>query len=893
MSVRIYQLSKQLGKENKEVITILKGRGYEVGSASSTISNIDADALCVEFGAPTFSETEALSKEVETVKETPPPPKKTVVKEVKTEVSPIVVEVIVHKETPPAVTASKPTGHKHAPMAPPPPASQAAPKTPPVPTAPISRPPSSPSDRFVKSADDVKPADKPAPVVTMPPTKQAVVNKAPAVKAPPTPPPVTRSAPKPPSIPQQSATASAPKTPSIPSVKPPPVPAPAPIPSVRAPQPAPAPAPKPKAEVTKNTAPAIPNLAGKAPSLPPQASKAPAIPSSDSTEEISNEEGTPIVATVVKPDLKIISLKPPIVVRDFANELGLKPFKLISELMEMGIFASINQSIEEDIAGRLAERHGFMLEVRHRISQQQEAPKVKVVKPVVDESAFLEPRPPVVCVLGHVDHGKTTLLDAIRKANVVAGEAGGITQHIGAYQVEHNKHKITFLDTPGHAAFSKIRERGAKLTDIAILVVAADDGFMPQTDEALKFAQKSNVPVVVAINKKDAKGANIDRVKQQMQQRNIASEDWGGETLCVPLSALKGEGIDELLDSILLQAEILELKANPKCAAEGVIVESQMEVGRGSTATVIVQKGTLKVGDAIVCGINYCKARAIENDKGERIKEAPPSTPVSIHGWSDTPRNGAPFRVVKNEREAKSIAEEFDLELKRQVIANREAPQAVTLDTLMNAIAHQQVKTFRALIKADVSGSAEALRDCLEEIKSDKIKIQILQATVGPISKNDVAFASASGATIVGFNVKQETGVLALAKHNDIQIIQHSIIYELIDQVKATMAELIEPEKIEQKLGSAEVRMVFTIAKGTAAGCMVTEGRIQKDAFARVHRKNELIHEGRIGTLKRFKDDVTEVRAGYECGIKITGFNDYQVGDILECFEIKLITPEL
>lgn len=655
---------------------------------------------------------------------------------------------------------------------------------------------------------------------------------------------------------------------------------PAPVPATTAPKPAPA-------------------IAGSAPKLPPmpQSKSAPALPKQPAAipQPAVAQASTAIAEAeqeAPSADLKIITIRPPIVVRDFSGIIGIKPFRLISELMEMGIFASMNQSIEEDIASRIAEKHGFMLDVRHR--GEAVAPSTKKPKQPEGKPEKLESRPPVVCVLGHVDHGKTTLLDTLRKTNVVKGEAGGITQHIGAYQVEHKKKKITFIDTPGHAAFSKMRERGANVTDVAILVIAADDGFMPQTKEALKFAQRANVPIVVAINKMDAKGANIDRAKQQMQQNGIAPEDWGGETLCAPVSALKGENMDDLLELVLLQSEMLELKADVNCSAEGTIVESQVEMGRGSTATAIINKGILKQGDAFVCGSTYGKARALIDDKGKNIKQAPPSTPVRILGWAETPEAGATFTVVKNEKEARRLAEE-NKELAKQEIAAREAPlQPNDIENLFAAIEQVKQKILKVIIKADVHGSAEALRACLEDIKSEKVSLEVIGCDVGLISKNDVITSSAAGATIVGFNTKMENGVSALAKHNDVHIIQHNIIYELIDQVKEAMSELLDPELKEEKLGAAEVRQVFSVSKGgSVAGSMVTEGRISRDAFARLLRKNEVLFEGKIQTLKRFKDDTNEVRAGYECGIGLSGYNDIQSGDTVECFEIKKIRPTL
>lgn len=595
--------------------------------------------------------------------------------------------------------------------------------------------------------------------------------------------------------------------------------------------------------------------------------------------------------------MKIIHLKPPIVVRDFATALGLKPFKLISELMEMGIFASMNQNIEESVAVKVGEKHGFLLEIKHRAdAAAQQAAKDKEKekkKPEEDESKNLVPRPPVVVILGHVDHGKTSLLDVIRKANVASGEAGGITQHIGAYQIEFNNRKITFLDTPGHAAFNKMRARGASVTDIAVLVVAADDGFMPQTDEALKHAQNAKVALIVAVNKMDVKGANLEQVKAQMQQRNIAPEDWGGETITVPVSAIKGEGINELLEMILLQADVLELKANPKAEASGVVIESQVDVGRGPLATVIVQRGTLKVGDAIACGPNWAKVRAMYNDKGETIKEAPPASPVRVIGWTGTPDSGAAFRVVKNAREAENFAEEEMQRTKKQLTTSAAVPKEVSVESLFANIAATQQKVLKVIIKADVFGSTEAIRNILEGIKSAKVSLEIVSTDVGLVTKNDVLMASAAGAVIIGFSTKLESGVTPLAKHHSVRIETFDIIYELGDKVRDMLADLLEPDQREVRLGGAEVRATFPLAKGFVAGCLVTEGKITRNASARLRRGKESIYVGKIATLKRFKDDANEVRAGLECGIKLDEFNGYQVGDLIECFEIQKVRAAL
>jgi len=564
----------------------------------------------------------------------------------------------------------------------------------------------------------------------------------------------------------------------------------------------------------------------------------------------------------------------------------------------MGIFASMTQSLDEAVAVKVAEKHGFLLEVKHRgEAAPQPTPKEKEAetkkKADEEETKNLQTRPPVVCILGHVDHGKTSLLDAIRKAHVAAGEAGGITQHIGAYQVEYNDKKITFLDTPGHVAFNKMRARGASSTDIAILVVAADDGFMPQTDEALKYIQNAGVTLMVAVNKMDVKGANLDQVKAQMQQRNIAPEDWGGEVVTVPVSAIKGTGVSDLLEMILLQADVMELKANPKAEASGLIIESQMEVGRGPLATVIVQRGTLRTGDALVCGAHWCKVRAMFDDQGRTLKEAPPSTPVRVIGWASAPESGATFKAVKNAREAENLAEEEEQRLRKEVAAAAAVPKDISVATLFAEIAATQQKTLKVLVKTDVFGSAEAVRHVLESIKSAKVQLEIVSVDVGLVTKNDVLMASTGGAVIVGFNTKLENGVTPLAKHHGVRIETFSIIYELGDRVRDMMADLLDPDLKEVKLGAAEVRATFPLAKGFVAGCLVTEGKVTRNATARLRRGKEIAYEGKVGTLKRFKDDANEVRAGLECGIKLDDFNGYNVGDVIECYEIQKVRASL
>lgn len=718
----------------------------------------------------------------------------------------------------------------------------------------------SPEAVVAEKAEPAAPApeEKPARPEAEPSEKPAKAEEGSAEKSKPIPEPVKSSEKKP-----------------EPLVPPPLAKKPAPlVPPVRAKAPAALSAP-----AGKVPAPLVPPAVSKAaPLVPPMPGRAPAAAVQPQSVE--------------KKEFKTIQLKAPIIVREFAKAMDLKPFRLISELMDMGIFASMNQSLEDATAIVIARKHGFDLDIRHRGEQQQPKKKEAAKKPEDDIKNYV-PRPPIVCILGHVDHGKTTLLDTIRNTNVVAGEAGGITQHTAAYQVSCNGKKITFLDTPGHAAFSKMRERGANVTDIAILVVAADDGFMPQTDEALSFAQKAGVPIVVAINKMDAKGANVDRVKQQMQKRGITSEDWGGEVLCTPVSALKGENIDKLLELVLLQAEIMELKANPKASVEGVIIESQLEQGRGATSTVIVRQGTLKTGDVIVCGENWCKVRAMMDDRGGRMKEALPSTPALVMGWTGAPEAGDAFERAENDREAKRITEEVVRQRKLRESAEVEAPPA-SIEELMAAIENKDHKVYKCVVKSDVSGTVEALVACLKDIKSDKVGLEVIADSVGQITKNDVDFAATAGASIVAFNVKQENGVAGLAKHKGVEIVSHNIIYELINTVKDAMKNLLDPELRENKLGAAEVRQLFNISKGgKVAGCMVTEGIVKNGKFARVFRKGKEISKGRVAEIKRFKDDVAEVRAGYECGITLNNFSDFEPGDVIECFEILEIRPEL
>jgi translation initiation factor IF-2 len=558
----------------------------------------------------------------------------------------------------------------------------------------------------------------------------------------------------------------------------------------------------------------------------------------------------------------------------------------------------VNQAIDEIIAQQLCAKYGFRFEVekRERGGGVVHAPVKKVELDVEDKLEQLKPRAPVVTIMGHVDHGKTTLLDVIRKSDVAAGEAGGITQHIGAYtiSVPHPERKkglaqITFLDTPGHAAFSSMRARGANVTDIVVLVVAANDGVMPQTLEALNHAKAAKVPILVAVNKMDHPNANSMKVRQQLQDKGLVPDDWGGDTIFVDVSALTKQGVDKLLEMILLQAELLELKANPDRRAKGNVIESGVEPG-GPTATVLVRKGTLRVSDIILCGEFYGRVRALISEEGQRLKEAGPSVAVRVLGLNGVPDAGLEFSVVEDEKAARELAEQRAHETKAQDLENR---SKVTLENLFASLAAAQSKALKIVVKADTQGSVEAIVEALKKIESDKVTLEILHSDVGTINENDVALASASAAVILGFHARVDSTAAEKAKHEGVQIKLYAIIYELIDQVKEAMAGLLEPDVKESIVGSAEVRQVFELSKGVpVAGCMVANGRIVKGKM-RVRRRKDVIYEGIIQSLRRFQDEVNEVRAGMECGIRVEGYSEFQVGDTIECYTTEKVAAKL
>ncbi|BDQ04120.1 translation initiation factor IF-2 [Ignavibacterium sp.] len=567
-----------------------------------------------------------------------------------------------------------------------------------------------------------------------------------------------------------------------------------------------------------------------------------------------------------------------IAVNELANLMNVPVGEVIAKCISMGLMVSINQRLDVETITLVADEFGFEVEF-----QKEYTADVLEDKPDPEES--LKPRPPVVTIMGHVDHGKTSLLDYIRNTNVVAGEAGGITQHIGAYQVELPEGKlITFLDTPGHEAFTAMRARGAQLTDIVVLVVAADDAVMPQTVEALNHAQAANVPIIVAINKIDKPGANPDKIKQQLADRNLLVEDWGGKYQCVELSAKTGKNIDLLLEKILLEAEILDLKANPDRPARGAVVEAELDKGRGVVATVLVQKGTLRIGDPFVAGIYHGRVRAMFDERGNKVKEAPPSTPVQVLGFEGVPQAGDTFVVVESERDAREIA------LKRQQLKREQDQKQVhhlTLDEIAKQISIGGVKELPLIVKGDVDGSVEALSDSFMKLTNQEVVVRVIHKGVGGISESDVLLAAASNAIIIGFNVRPNLNARKLAETQKVDIRLYSVIYDAINEVKSALEGLLSPVLSEEITATVEVREVFKVPKvGTVAGCYVTDGKIARSNKIRIIRDGIVIHQGEILSLKRFKDDVREVDAGYECGISIVNFNDIKVGDIIEGFKI-------
>ena len=556
--------------------------------------------------------------------------------------------------------------------------------------------------------------------------------------------------------------------------------------------------------------------------------------------------------------------------------------EVIKQLFKLGVFASVSDVIDYDTAAIVAMELGCKVEKEVIVTVEE-----RLIDDHEDKPEDLLPRAPVVVVMGHVDHGKTSLLDYIRHANVVSGEAGGITQHIGAYTVEINGSPITFLDTPGHEAFTSMRARGAMVTDIAILVVAADDGIMPQTIESINHAKAANIPVVVAINKMDTVGANPDRIKQQLTEYDLVPEEWGGDTIVCPISAKTGMGIDNLLENLVVLAEVQELKANPNRAAKGTVIEARLDKGRGPIMTVLVQNGTLKAGDIIIAGTAVGRVRTMINDKGQRVTEAGPSTPVEISGLSEVPSAGDVFNAVADERMARELAEERRVQ---QMNNSMGGTKKVSLEDIFSQIKSGEMKTLNIIVKADVQGSAEAVKSSLEKISNDEVRVKVIHSAVGAINESDVMLAATSGAIIVGFNVRPDNAARDSAARSNVDMRMYRVIYDCINEIEAAMKGMLAPQFKEVIIGHAEVRETYKVSKvGTVCGCYCTDGKIQRGCEVRVLRDNIVIHEGELASLRRFKDDVKEVASGYECGMQVEKFNDIKIGDVIECFVMEQI----
>ena len=577
----------------------------------------------------------------------------------------------------------------------------------------------------------------------------------------------------------------------------------------------------------------------------------------------------------------IIMLDETVVVGDFANLMGVPATQIIMSLMKMGIMANINQNIKFETAEKIA----YELDKLVELKPQEEEKEDIIIQDDLEED--LRPRPPIVTVMGHVDHGKTSLLDAIRKTKVTDKEAGGITQHIGASEVYVNGKKVVFLDTPGHEAFTQMRLRGAQVTDIAILVVAADDGIMPQTIEAISHAKAANIPIIVAINKIDKPAANIEKVRQELSNNGLIVEDWGGDVIDVPVSAKQRQNLDKLLEMVLLVAEMEELKANPNRPAVGTVIESNLDKGRGPVATVIVSNGTLKVGDPIIAGTAYGKIRALVNDKGQRVKKASPSTPVEILGLNEVPMAGDQFVVMPSEKAARVVGEKRRTKLRDEQM---KASSKITLEDLFDKMQDGEVKELNIILKADVQGTAEAIRQSIEKISTEEVQLKVIHSGVGAITDSDIMLSSASNAIVIGFNVRPTSSAIALAEREQVDMRTYRIIYELIEDLEKAMKGMLDPEYKEVVIGQAEVRNIFKVSGvGTIAGCYVIDGKITRSAKARLVRDGIVIYDGSIGSVRRFKDDVKEVNRGYECGITLENFNDIKEQDIIEAYEMQEI----
>ncbi|WMJ82023.1 translation initiation factor IF-2 [Clostridium sp. MB40-C1] len=602
-------------------------------------------------------------------------------------------------------------------------------------------------------------------------------------------------------------------------------------------------------------------------------------------EDLTNEDSVQgkEVKDIEEIEEIIIEIEDTITVKDFSDKLDKPINEVIKELMFMGVMAAINQELDFNTAEKLGEKFNAM------VVRKEDTSGILEQEEEEEEEVGNEKRPPVVTVMGHVDHGKTSILDAIRKAKVTETEAGGITQHIGAYTVNVNGEKVTFLDTPGHEAFTTMRSRGAQITDVVILVVAADDGIMPQTAEAINHCKAAEVPIIVAINKIDKEGANIERVKQELTEYNLIPEDWGGDVICVPVSAHTKEGLDTLLEMVILTSEMEELKADPTRRAKGTVIEAKLDKGRGPVATLLVQNGTLNTGDSIIVGSTYGRIRAMFDDKGKKIKSAGPSIPVEVLGLSEVPDAGDRFNVVKDEKTARNMAQKRKDKLKEQNLSTNR----VSLEDLYSQIREGKVKELSVIVRADVQGSAEAVKQSLEKLSTEDVKVRVIHGAVGAISETDVTLAAASNAVIIGFNVRPSNNASALAEKEGVNIRTYRIIYDAIEDVKSAMIGMLEPEYKEVVLGTAEVRATYKISSvGTIAGAYVLNGKITRNSDVRIIRDGIVVFESKLASLKRFKDDAKEVASGYECGIMVEKFNDIKEGDLIEAYTMEEIKPK-
>ncbi len=609
----------------------------------------------------------------------------------------------------------------------------------------------------------------------------------------------------------------------------------------------------------------------------------PKPPVSKPKKEKKTKEEKKAVTVPPKASKRRVEMGETITVAELAKAMGVKAAEVIKRLIGMGVMATINQPLDYETAALVAAE--FDYEVKQGVAVED------LLKPIPDKPEDLKPRPPVVTVMGHVDHGKTSLLDAIRHANVTEREAGGITQHIGAYHVKLDKGDIVFLDTPGHEAFTAMRARGAQVTDVVILVVAADDGVMEQTKEAINHAREAGVPIVVAINKIDKPNANPERVKRELAEQGLLPEDWGGETLFAEVSAKKKIGIENLLELVLLQAEILELKANPNKPARGIVIEARLDKGRGPVATVLVKEGTLRVGDYFVCGVQHGKVRAMINDRGEKIKEAGPSMPVEILGISGVPQAGDEFVVVENEKLAKEVSQ-YRQQKQREAALLKSG--GISLENIYKRLQEGEIKELKLIVKADVQGSVEAIKDALNKLSTDEIKVSIIHASTGTITESDILLAAASNAIVIGFNVRPNAKVKELAQTEGVDIRYYNVIYHLLNDIQDAMAGMLEPEIKEKVIGEAQIRQLFKVPKvGIVAGCYVTNGRIERGANVRIVREGIVVYDGKLASLKRFKEDVKEVAAGYECGMSFENFQDIKVNDVVEAYIVEEMKRDL